>query len=192
MIELIKQNRLNYLIAGTRFNKFTSRGLTQRVKEKFWFCRLSNNGKVFHYGDCEEKATPLPEELSSKLNVVDIKGLLTGKDCPHMKESKAKKSNVPLAFSLVTEKETMITVDFVAPDEKTFELWTDGVNALLGKEMISKEAKKDLDVLLHMEIKLRLLHIEGIPEIPQEPPEIPPLPENFDFSALQLNFIQAK
>lgn len=52
--------------------------------------------------------------------------------------------------------------------------------------MISKEAKKDLDVLLHMEIKLRLLDIEGIPEIPQEPPEIPELPQNFDFSALQL------
>lgn len=29
MIELIKQNRLNYLIAGTRFNKFTSRGLVK-------------------------------------------------------------------------------------------------------------------------------------------------------------------
>lgn len=27
MIDLIKQNRINYLIAGTRFNKFTSRGL---------------------------------------------------------------------------------------------------------------------------------------------------------------------
>ncbi|ODM90683.1 Engulfment and cell motility protein 1 [Orchesella cincta] len=193
MIELIKQNRLNYLIAGTRFNKFSSQRLMlQKVKGKFWFCRLSNNTKVFHYGECEEKATPLPEELSSKLNVLDIKDLLTGRDCPHMKDSKGKKSNVPLAFSLVTEKETPCTVDFVAPDEKTFDLWTDGINALLGKDMISKEAKKDLDVLLHMEIKLRLLDIEGIPEIPQDAPPIPALPQNFDFSTLQLNGIATK
>jgi len=109
-----------------------------------------------------------------------------------MKDSKGKKSNIPLAFSVVTEKETLRTVDFVAPDERTFFLWTDGINALLGQEMVSKEAKKDLDVLLHMEIKLRLLDIEGIPEIPQEPPEIPELPPNFDFSTLHINSIQAK
>lgn len=89
MIELIKQNRINHLISGTRFNKFASRGLTLiRVKEKFWVCRLSANKKIFHFGECEEKATPLPEELPSKINVADIKDLLTGKDCPHNKESK--------------------------------------------------------------------------------------------------------
>jgi len=53
--------------------------------------------------------------------------------------------------------------------------------------MVSKEAKNDLDILLHMEIKLRLLEIEGIPEIPQEAPPIPELPTDFDFSALQVN-----
>jgi hypothetical protein len=53
--------------------------------------------------------------------------------------------------------------------------------------MISESAKKDLDMLLQMEIKLRLLEIEGIPELPQEAPLIPALPTNFDFSALQLN-----
>lgn len=53
--------------------------------------------------------------------------------------------------------------------------------------MISDAAKEDLEILLHMEIKLRLLEIEGIPELPQVPPPIPPLPTNFDFSALQIN-----
>ncbi|XP_021963849.1 engulfment and cell motility protein 2 isoform X1 [Folsomia candida] len=188
MIDLIKQNRINYLVTGTRFNKFTSRGLTLiRVREKFWFCRLSPNGKVFHYGECEEKATPLPEELPSKINVVDIKDLLTGKDCPHMKESKGKKSSGSLAFSLVTEKESFQTVDFVAPDKRTFDVWTDGINALLGKPMNSDAAKEDLETLLHMEIKLRLLEIEGLPELPQVAPPIPELPLSFDFSALQVN-----
>ena len=53
--------------------------------------------------------------------------------------------------------------------------------------MGSKAAEEDLDTLLHMEIKLRLLEIEGIPEIPQEAPPIPPLPDNFDFSTLFIN-----
>ena len=54
--------------------------------------------------------------------------------------------------------------------------------------MVSKEAKSDLEILLNMEVKLRLLDIEGVPEIPQEPPAIPELPSDLDFSA----FINAK
>ena len=49
-----------------------------------------------------------------------------------------------------------------------------------GKEMTSNEARRDLDMLLAMEIKLRLLDTDGL-EIPQEPPPIPPDPPNYDF-----------
>ncbi|CAG7716489.1 unnamed protein product, partial [Allacma fusca] len=130
MLELIKQNRLNYLIAGTRFSKYSAKAaVLTRVKEKFWFCRLSPNGNILHYGDCEEKATPTPEELNSKVNVVDLLDLLTGKDCPNMKDRK--KTNASLAFSLVKERDPPQSIDFIAPDEKTFDMWTDGINALL-------------------------------------------------------------
>lgn len=46
--------------------------------------------------------------------------------------------------------------------------------------MISKETEKDLETLLSMDIKLKLLDTEGI-EIPQKPPLIPDLPPNYDF-----------
>ena len=46
--------------------------------------------------------------------------------------------------------------------------------------MTSEEARRDLDMLLGMEIKLRLLDTDGL-EIPQEPPPIPPDPPNYDF-----------
>ena len=36
-------------------------------------------------------------------------------------------------------------------------------------------------MLLSMEIKIRLLDIEGV-TIPNEPPPIPPEPENYDFA----------
>jgi hypothetical protein len=41
--------------------------------------------------------------------------------------------------------------------------------------------KKDLNMLLDMEIRIRLLDAEGI-AIPNEPPPIPPEPDNYDFA----------
>lgn len=34
--------------------------------DKFFYCRLSPNHKVFYYGDCDETATPTIEQLPSK------------------------------------------------------------------------------------------------------------------------------
>lgn len=84
---------------GTRFTKYSPRG--QRIKDKFWYMRLSLNHKVLHYGDCDEKSTPTAEELPSKLAVSDIRALLIGRECPHMRGRKA--SHTQLAFSLALE-----------------------------------------------------------------------------------------
>uniref|UniRef100_T1J981 ELMO domain-containing protein n=1 Tax=Strigamia maritima TaxID=126957 RepID=T1J981_STRMM len=178
IMELIQQQRLGYLVDGTMFTKYTNKG--QRIKDKFWYCRLSPNHKTLHYGDCEENTTPTLEELSNnKLPVVDIKALVTGKECPHMKDVKGKKSTWSLAFSLLLDSE-MDALNFVAPNERVYDYWTDGINALLGNQMLSKEAKSDLETLLSMDIKLRLLDTEGV-KIPEEPPSIPKDPPNFDF-----------
>ncbi|XP_059475247.1 engulfment and cell motility protein 1 [Neocloeon triangulifer] len=178
IMDLIKQQRLGFLVEGTRFTK-QSKG--QRSKFKFWYVRLSPNHKVLHYGDCDEKSAPALEELPNKLAVVDIKDLVTGKDCRPNKDLK-KKAASQLAFSLILESQSVepTTLDFLAPDELVFDYWTDGINSLLGKPMVSKEMEKDLDTLLGMEIKLRLLDAEGV-DIPQDPPPIPPPPSNYEF-----------
>lgn len=59
-------------------------------------------------------------------------------------------------------------------------VWTDGLNALLGKEMTSDYTKSDMETLLSMEMKLRLLDLENI-QIPEAPPPIPKEPSNYDF-----------
>ena len=100
-----------------------------------------------------------------------------------MKESKSKKSTFQLAFSLLTDGEEQQSLNFVAPDERTFDFWVDGLNSLLGNRMSSKEVDADLELLLAMEIKLKLLETEGY-EIPDVPPEIPPPCPNYDFNAL--------
>ncbi|KAL7382344.1 hypothetical protein ABVT39_020863 [Epinephelus coioides] len=153
IMELIKQQRLNRLCEGTCFRKISSR----RRQDKFWYCRLSPNHKVLHYGDLEESPQgEVPHDsLQDKLPVADIKAVITGKDCPHMKEKGALKQN-------------------------KYCVWTDGLNALLGKEMTSDYTKSDMDTLLSMEMKLRLLDLENI-QIPEAPPPIPKEPSNYDF-----------
>jgi engulfment/cell motility protein 1 len=178
--ELIKRQRLNHLIAGMRFTMKLG-----RRADKFIYCRLSPNHKVLHYGDCDENATPSIDQLPNKLAVVDIKELLMGKDCPHVKDKKttgAKSGQNPsLAFSIVpSENQSTEPINFVAANEIIFNIWTDAINALLGKRMTSSLMEKDLNTLLSMEIKLRLLDIEGI-TIPSSPPPIPPEPSNYDF-----------
>lgn len=61
-----------------------------------------------------------------------------------------------------------------------FCLWTDGINVLLGKEMASERTQSDLDILLSMELKLRLLDLENIP-IPDDAPPVPKPPSNLNF-----------
>nr|CAD7255760.1 unnamed protein product [Timema shepardi] len=189
IMELIQQQRLGFLVEGTRFTKYSMRG--QRIKDKFWYVRLSPNHKVFHYGDCDEKSVPTLEELPNKLAVVDIKTLVTGKECPHMKDGigkikivfyvlRGRKTTHQLAFSLTLDSVEVTSLDFVAPDEQVFDYWTDGINALLGNKMTSKETENDLETLLSMDIKLRLLDAEGV-DIPQDPPPIPADPPNYDF-----------
>lgn len=61
-----------------------------------------------------------------------------------------------------------------------FHLWTDGLSTLLGSPMGSEQTRLDLEQLLTMETKLRLLELENVP-IPEQPPPIPPPPTNFNF-----------
>uniref|UniRef100_A0A672M1Y3 Engulfment and cell motility 2 n=1 Tax=Sinocyclocheilus grahami TaxID=75366 RepID=A0A672M1Y3_SINGR len=105
ILELIKQQRLNRLCEGSCFRKLGNR----RRQEKFWFCRLSLNHKVLHYGDLDE---------SPQVPVSDIKAVLTGKDCPHMKEKSALKQNkevLELAFSVLYDPDEAL--NFVAPSK---------------------------------------------------------------------------
>nr|KAF6469323.1 engulfment and cell motility 1 [Molossus molossus] len=147
ILELIKQQRLNRLVEGTCFRKLNSR----RRQDKFWYCRLSPNHKVLHYGDLEESPQgEVPHDsLQDKLPVADIKAVVTGKDCPHMKEKGALKQNkevLELAFSILCDSNCQL--NFIAPDKHEYCIWTDGLNALLGKDMLSELTRNDLDTLL--------------------------------------------
>lgn len=175
IIEMIKKQRMNFMMAGTLFSKIRARG----IKKDKWFWRLSTNMKTFHYGDWNSESTPTIEQLPNKLSVVDVKSLVVDKECPHVKEGTRRKNIVVnLSFSMIPV--TCDPQNFVASSQHEFDMWTDGINTLLGNPMGSKQMKEDLEMLLGMEIKLLLLDTEGIP-IPSVPPPIPSEPDNLDF-----------
>ena len=78
-------------------------------------------------------------------------------------------------------------MDFIAKDENVFEVWTDGLNALLSNPLVSQTAMDNLKMLLDMEIRIQMLDLEGI-TIPESPPPIPDDPPDYDF--LQINGIE--
>lgn len=153
----------------------------QRVKDKFWYCRLSSNHKTLLFGDCEEDCKNLDEILVNKFNISDVHSLVTGKECPHMRDTKSKKSTISLAFALLSQEDSVRNLCFVAPKPEIFSYWVDGLNALLGNAMTSEEAVKDSETLLDLDVKLRLLDIEGL-NIPDSMPELPPSPPNYNFT----------
>uniref|UniRef100_A0A8C7GM18 Engulfment and cell motility 1 n=1 Tax=Oncorhynchus kisutch TaxID=8019 RepID=A0A8C7GM18_ONCKI len=168
IMELIKQQRLNRLCDGTCFRKISSR----RRQDKFWYCRLSPNHKSC---TTEIWRRALRERCPMTLYRKNVSTVVTGKDCPHMKEKGSLKQN-KVSVSTVYEY-----LNFIAsPDKHEYCVWTDGLNALLGKEMTSDFTKSDMDTLLSMEMKLRLLDLENI-QIPEAPPPIPKEPSNYDF-----------
>lgn len=161
LVSLIKEHRLLRLVEGERFPEYTNKG--HRNKYKYWFCRLSNNHKALHYGECRENETnPKVDELENKLLLSEVKRLILGRDCPHMKDNKSKRSTINLAFSLVYENDQEGILNFVAPDEKTYGYWIDGLRALMNQEMISEEFHKDLKMLSQIEVKMKSLNLEEI------------------------------
>ncbi|CAG2203774.1 CED12 [Mytilus edulis] len=177
MLNLIKQQRINFLMEGTNFQKFNYKG---KIRDKYWFWRLAPNSKSFLYADCSENSEVALDDLTNKLTISEMKSVLVGKDCQHAKKAKGA---INLYFAIQPQPSSSENPEnfcFVAKDETELDMWVDGLNVLLGNEMDSSQKNKDLELLLNMETKIHLLDIEGI-TIPSEPPQIPPEPNNFDF-----------
>ena len=65
---------------------------------------------------------------------------------------------------------------------QTFNYWVDGIKCLKQQPMISEDFDKEMKVLLDMEVKLRLLDLEGV-QLPDSAPLVPPPPADFNFSS---------
>lgn len=182
--DLVNRQRLTILEAGEVFNVPKS-----NKRHRTLFCRLSSNHKTLHYGyDIANNDNPCPsiDELPEKLNVHDIEGIILWRDMKNKNRPRGWDS--PLGFSLEYNQSTAMdaatkTLDFISQTVEVFSYWTDGINVLQKKDASNETAKQHLSMLLEMEIKIRqldILDIEGL-HLPENPPSIPPIPDNFNF-----------
>lgn len=180
IVELIRQQRLKFVINGS---KFTTKGTKRQDKHVSIYMRLSQNHKFFHYGEYDENNVPSVEQLHNKIPFDEIKDVYFGKDCPHVRDIKKKvSSNLALTICPLESaaNERNEPLNLFAPNEITLNIWNDAFSILFGKEMSSEEFKQDLGILIDMQMKLRLLDIEGI-DIPNNIPPIPQDPPNYNF-----------
>lgn len=170
IIQLVRQERLRHLVEGASFPR------SARRRDQFFYCRLSSNHKVLHFADTTSltQAPPI-EQLDKKMQVSELR-LEVGANCPHA--TTLKRGHTQNIFSIFYEGDEHL--DFIAPNETVYNIWVDGLSVLSGKPMQSKSSVEDLETLLNMDLKLRLLDIENV-SIPSQQPAIPKEPNNFDF-----------
>ena len=170
LVDLVKEERLRHLIEGSAFPK------SSRRRDQFFYCRLSPNQKVLHFGDTTNVNQVLPiEALDKKIQVSEMR-LEVGANCPH--SATIKRGQTQNIFSVFYEGDEHL--DFIAPNLTVYNIWVDGLSILTGKRMPSKASEEDLDTLLNMDLKLRLLDIENV-TIPSVPPSVPKEPADYDF-----------
>ena len=169
---------------------------------------LHPNHKTIYVGDWNsEKSVPTIEDLEPWLQISDIE-LFTNGNCPFVKNMKKEQiiAIAPRAFSLQLQGGENTSLDLIAPDQQTYNYWEDGIKCLKNMEMSSTDYGDELKVLLDMEVKLRLLDLEGV-DLPATAPmvglrmltqyaqntqddfileiylQVPPPPPDFNFSS---------
>lgn len=173
ILDLIQRQRLTCMVQGERF--FKSRK-DNRDRVRYVYCKLSPNHKNFYFGDWNsDKDSPSIEQLTRRIPVSDIKDANFG-DAGGPGAGRGHGKNLSISITYGTGE----TLDIQALDQKTFDYWTDGINILRREDMKSAKFAEQLESLLSLEVKLKLLHLNGI-DVPPKIPEIPPLPTNYNF-----------
>ena len=171
IVSLIREERLRHLVEGQAFPR------SSRRRDQFFYCRLSQNHKVLHFGETANisQAPPI-EQLDKKIQVSEMR-LEVGPGCPHFSTIKRGQA-ATFIFSVFYEGDEHL--DFIAPNETVFNIWVDGLSALCGKPMTSNASVEDFETLMNMDLKIRLLDVENV-TIPSAPPAIPKEPADYDF-----------
>lgn len=188
--QLVRQQRVAALREGAVFqrprraaakDKAGREKGSKRASQLLWVWLQGD--ATLQYADCVEEADG-PRLLGAPLSIAmaSVTSVATGRKCAGLWGSRSRKQGIELALSLLLDPHDCeaASLDLVAPDVATLEVWADGFNMLLGKEHTSKAVERDLEVLMDMEVRLRLMELDGI-SLPAEPPPVPPPPPDFDF-----------
>ena len=192
ILNLIERQRLAFLVEGAKFYKLKKDG--GRERNKFTFCKLSPNHKNLYFGDWNDTdSIPTLENLPNKLLVSDMQDLILPNLEPTSQTTNLRDLNKMgnkfrdpisthsnLTLSILSTS-SQSSLDLVALDQKTFDYWCDGIHALIRKEMKSSKVTEEFETLMGLEVKLKLLHLNGFDDF-HTVPKLPPPPSNYNFS----------
>ncbi|VDK83156.1 unnamed protein product [Onchocerca ochengi] len=179
IVDLVLKNRKNVLKNGYKFGKLVKSKSMQKGQQ-FWFWKLDANEKTLICTDCSgtESSSNANSAGNIKIDIADIQRVVAGGegDFPMSSSTKGKKNANIRGITLeVGDKPDLYHL--VTSDEQAINAWCDGINALIGVDKLSIQAQRQVDRFLNIELKMRLLELDHIPNSI----EIPPLPTNFDW-----------
>ncbi|XP_074033990.1 engulfment and cell motility protein 2 [Leptinotarsa decemlineata] len=161
----VVENRKNIIKKGDFFPN-----VYEKKTSGSMFVELSKNEKeLLLYHVIDEKTQS--KELREKVKLAEITHVATGLNCKHIHLCKSPL----LAFSILinyTEKQW----HFIAKDECTACYWIDAFHILTGNPKRSNRYKKELEELVEMDLRLKIIELQNI-SIPKNPPPLPPLPK---------------
>uniref|UniRef100_A0A7E4VWL1 ELMO domain-containing protein n=1 Tax=Panagrellus redivivus TaxID=6233 RepID=A0A7E4VWL1_PANRE len=184
VVKLVNSRRINALKKGYCFTKIAK---SKSAKPYLWFWKLDEKERELSCCDCFEDTTRPNYKTKQTILINDIRRIITGTEYSEVviqqigtKFLKKTSSALPkYGFSIEPKDQTELLI-LATDDEAVHQAWTEGLNILLGREVIAerKAYENEIDKLLDMEIRVRLLNV-GNP--PSTVPRVPPLPSNFDW-----------
>lgn len=177
--ELIKRNRKNALKNGFVFGKLAKSKSLQKGQQ-FWHWKLDANEKILVCTECKKGDSTLSNDSAAtfKVAISDVQRVITGGEFgdPLLTSSKGKK-NLGLRGLTLEVGDKPDVYFLVTSDEDAINTWSDGINALIGSDKLSVQAQQQVDRFLNIELKMRLLQLDHIPNSL----EIPSLPTDVDW-----------
>ncbi|KAE9551412.1 hypothetical protein FO519_005367 [Halicephalobus sp. NKZ332] len=194
MEDLVKTKKKNILKDGFIFAKVTKGKPFTPEKSQMWHWRLDENERFLWYTDCHQtqnpaSSVPKPDlKTKKKLALSDIKRIVTGSEYSEIvvQQIGTKLSKKSSSLSLLKQgfsfelKEQAELLTLATDNEQVLQTWIEGLNMLLGNQMITDQKQLELETnrLLDLEVRTRLLNIVNPPSIP---PQIPELPKDFNW-----------
>ena len=118
--------------------------------------------------------------FQSSISKSEIQKILLGKDCPTvLKAKKFEEGDVKRVFGIALKDREL---ELLAHSQTDYLNWIDGLRLLVGGSMAEKDNLDELASLTSMFINVRLVDLAGI-TLPEDPPQVPPPPQNFDFAS---------
>jgi len=177
--EMVKFQKFHGLLKGNWFK--ASKPKSKQLP--YVHMRLSESRQEIIYGSCPSMdVLPIDSELIT-VKVSDLGDPTMGITSPSL--SKKKTSSTPPQdddlFSLsLTVRDSKL--DLTATNKEDVANWTEGIRMLTSdSKMDNIEMLENLNQLTSLEMRVRLLELEGI-DIPEQPPVVPPTPDNYNFA----------